>query len=97
MPQTRKPGGWSDLGKTDGWKRDGDEFYERNDAAKEIWGQELVKQACVQLGSIRRIVLSFADGAVDRARRINPKTQHNTSTFQQRFRSARGGVSASTR
>ena len=27
----------------------------------------------------------------DRARAKNPKTQHNTRTFQQRFRSARGG------
>ncbi len=28
---------------------------------------------------------------VDLARAQNPKTKHNTRTFQQRFRSARGG------
>lgn len=43
------------------------------------------------LGSIRRVVLSLANAAVDRARRVNPKTKHNTRSFQQRFRSARGG------
>lgn len=43
------------------------------------------------LGSIRRVVLSFANAAVDRARRLNPKTKYNTKSFQQRFRSARGG------
>ncbi len=43
------------------------------------------------LGMIRRIVVSLANAAVDRARAANPKTKHNTRTFQQRFRSARGG------
>lgn len=43
------------------------------------------------LGAIRRILLSLANAAVDRARRVNPKTKHNTRSFQQRFRSARGG------
>jgi hypothetical protein len=43
------------------------------------------------LGSIRRIVLSFANAAVDQARTANPKTKYNTKSFQQRFRSARGG------
>jgi predicted transposase YbfD/YdcC len=43
------------------------------------------------LGSIRRVVLSFANAAVDWARSVNPKTKSNTKTFQQRFRSARGG------
>jgi hypothetical protein len=43
------------------------------------------------LGSIRRVVLSFANAAVDQARRLNPKTKDNTKSFQQRFRSARGG------
>lgn len=43
------------------------------------------------LGSIRRVLLSFANAAVDQARRVNPKTKHNTRSFQQRFRSARGG------
>jgi hypothetical protein len=43
------------------------------------------------LGTIRRVVLSLANAAVDKARTKNPKTKSNTKTFQQRFRSARGG------
>jgi len=43
------------------------------------------------LGTIRRVVVSLANAAVDGARAKNPKTKHNTRTFQQRFRSARGG------
>jgi len=43
------------------------------------------------LGAIRRVVLSLANAAVDRARKKNPKTKSNTKSFQQRFRSARGG------
>jgi hypothetical protein len=43
------------------------------------------------LGTMRRVVVSLANAAVDRARAKNPKTKHNTRTFQQRFRSARGG------
>jgi hypothetical protein len=33
----------------------------------------------------------LANAAVDKARKNNPKTKSNTKTFQQRFRSARGG------
>src|SRR3989441_256345 len=44
-----KISGWSHLGKTAGWKRDADDFYEKNDAPKQIWVRELVKQACVKL------------------------------------------------
>ena len=43
------------------------------------------------LGTVRRVVLSLANAAVDKARKKNPKTKSNTKTFQQRFRSARGG------
>ena len=43
------------------------------------------------LGTIRRVVVSLANAAVDRARKKNPKTKCNTRTFQKRFRSARGG------
>jgi hypothetical protein len=43
------------------------------------------------LGTLRRVVLSLANAAVDKARKLNPKTKANTKTFQQRFRSARGG------
>ena len=43
------------------------------------------------LGTIRRVVVSLANAAVDQARRKNPKTKCNTRSFQKRFRSARGG------
>lgn len=43
------------------------------------------------LGTMRRVVVSLANAAIDRARANNAKTKHNTRTFQQRFRSARGG------
>jgi hypothetical protein len=43
------------------------------------------------LGTVRRVVLSLVNAAVDQARTKNPKTKYNTRTFQQRFRSARGG------
>jgi len=43
------------------------------------------------LGTIRRIVVSLANAAVNRARKKNPKTKCNTGSFQQQFRSARGG------
>ncbi len=44
-----KVSGWSHLGKTAGWTRDADDFYEKNDAPKQIWVRELVKHACVKL------------------------------------------------
>jgi hypothetical protein len=43
------------------------------------------------LGTIRRVVVSLANAAVNRARQKNPKTKSNTRSFQKRFRSARGG------
>ena len=43
------------------------------------------------LGTIRRVVVSLANAAVNRKRMQNPKTKCNTSSFQKRFRSARGG------
>ncbi len=44
-----KVSGWCHLGKTAGWKRDADDFYEKNDAPKQIWVRELVTRACVKL------------------------------------------------
>lgn len=44
------------------------------------------------LGAIRRVIVSLANAAVDRARKKNPKTKCNTATFQKQFRSARGGA-----
>jgi hypothetical protein len=43
------------------------------------------------LGMIRRVVLSLSNAAVNIARRANPKTKFPPKSFQQRFRSARGG------
>ncbi len=43
--------GWSHLGRTAGWKRSADDFYEKNDAPKQIWVRELVKKACVKLSA----------------------------------------------
>jgi predicted transposase YbfD/YdcC len=43
------------------------------------------------LGTIRRVVVSLANAAVNRMRKNHPKTKHNTGSFQKRFRSARGG------
>ncbi|MHB1310273.1 MAG: hypothetical protein ACYC23_24670, partial [Limisphaerales bacterium] len=43
------------------------------------------------LGTIRRVVVSLANAAVNRARMKNPKSKCNTGTFQSRFKSARGG------
>jgi predicted transposase YbfD/YdcC len=47
-----KVSGWSHLGRTAGWKRDADDFYEKNDAPKQIWVRELVKKACVKLRAV---------------------------------------------
>jgi hypothetical protein len=43
------------------------------------------------LGTIRRVVVSLANAAVNRKRKKSPKTKCNTRSFQKRFRSARGG------
>lgn len=43
------------------------------------------------LGTIRRVVVSLANAAVNRKRKKAPKTKCNTRSFQKRFRSARGG------
>jgi hypothetical protein len=47
--------------------------------------------AALVLGMVRRVILSLSNTAVDRARKANPKSKFNTKSFQQRFRSARGG------
>ena len=52
-------------------------------------GRRRTPRAARVLGTIRRVVLSLANAAVDKARKLNPKA--NPKTFQQRFRSARGG------
>jgi hypothetical protein len=44
-----KASGWAHLGRTAGWKRQADDFYEKNETPKQIWVRELVKKACVKL------------------------------------------------
>jgi len=46
-----KVSGWSHLGRTAGWKRTADDFYEPHDTPKQIWVRELVNKACVHLRS----------------------------------------------
>jgi len=48
-----KVSGWSHLGRTAGWKRDADDFYEKHDAPKQVWVRELVKKARVKLRAAR--------------------------------------------
>ena len=44
-----KVSGWSHLGRTAGWKRTADDFYEPHETPKQLWVRELVKHARVQL------------------------------------------------
>lgn len=44
------------------------------------------------LGTIRRIVLSLANAALDKVRKLKPKIKANIKKWRQRFLSARGGV-----
>jgi hypothetical protein len=43
------------------------------------------------LGTIRRILLSLANAAIDQLRQTHPKTKANTKTYRQRFLSAPRG------
>ncbi len=43
------------------------------------------------LGTIRRVVVSLANAAVNRARKKTLKTKCITASFQKQFRSSRGG------
>ena len=44
-----KVSGWSQLGRTAGWKRDATDYYLRHDQPKQIWVRELVRGACKKL------------------------------------------------
>ena len=44
-----KVSGWSHLGRTQGWKRDADDFYEKHESPKQIWVRELHPKACAKL------------------------------------------------
>lgn len=41
--------GWSHLGKTAGWKRNAEDFYQKHERPKQVWVKELVKKACVKM------------------------------------------------
>ena len=43
------------------------------------------------LGTIRRVILSLSNAALDQLRKDKPKTKANTKTYRQRFLSARHG------
>lgn len=49
-------------------------------------------QAARVLGTIRRVLLSLSNAAIDRLRQSHPKTKANTKTYRQRFLTARQGA-----
>ena len=59
---------------------------------REDWSRVRNPNSARILGMTRRLVVSLANAAVDRARQRNPKTKANTKTFRRRFLSARGGA-----
>lgn len=58
---------------------------------REDWSRVRNPNSARILGMTRRLVVSLANAAVDRARQRNPKTKANTKTFRRRFLSAHGG------
>src|SRR3989475_119749 len=44
-----KASGWNRLGKTAGWKRSAEDFYQKHERPKQIWVRELVSEACRKL------------------------------------------------
>jgi hypothetical protein len=69
-----KVSGWSHLGKTAGWKRDADDFYEKNGTPKQIWVRELVKKACLKLRA-PQLPEAWAKVQEDRSPRCTAKAQ----------------------
>jgi len=63
-----KVSGWSHLGKTAGWQRQAEDFYEKHARPKQVWVRELVPRACVQL---RAAVLPAAWAGVEAA--VSPR------------------------
>lgn len=58
---------------------------------REDWSRVRNPNSAQILGMVRRLIVSLANAAVNRARKHRPKTKANTKTFCKRFRSARGG------
>jgi len=46
---TYKCSGWSELGRTQGWGRCGQDFYVKHERPKQLWVKELVPKACPKL------------------------------------------------
>ena len=69
-----KVSGWLHLGRTAGWSREADDFYEKNDAPKQIWVRELVKKACVKLRA-PQLPESWAVAEADVAIRCTTKAE----------------------
>ena len=86
-----KVSGWSHLGKTAGWKRDAADFYEKNDAPKQIWVRELVKKACVKLrapqlpaawAQVEEAVAVRCDTKVEKIRSLMEALQEEVREFR---------------
>jgi predicted transposase YbfD/YdcC len=58
---------------------------------REDWSRVRNPNSARILGMIRRLIVSLANAAVNRARKRRPKTKANTKSFRKRFLSARGG------
>lgn len=58
---------------------------------REDWSRVRNPNSARILGMIRRLIVSLANAAVNRARKHRPKTKANTKSFRNRFRSAQGG------
>lgn len=58
---------------------------------REDWRRVRNPNSARILGVIRRLIVSLANAAVNRARKRRPKTKANTKSFRKRFLSARGG------
>jgi hypothetical protein len=56
-----KVSGWSQLGPTRGWQRSAVDFYQKHDRPKQVWVQELVKNACAKLRAAE-LPLRWASG-----------------------------------
>jgi len=77
-----KVSGWSHLGKTAGWTRAADDFYEKNDAPKQIWVRELVKHACGKLRA-PHLPAAWAAGEAAGSIRCTAKVQEIRSLMEQ--------------
>jgi hypothetical protein len=44
-----KVSGWSHLGRTAGWQRNAEDFYQKHDRPKQVWVRQLAPKACVRL------------------------------------------------